>query len=47
MWKYEKPEMELWKLDVDDVICTSGVTDGGTIEDGGQLPETPFIPPQS
>lgn len=45
MWKYEKPEMQLWELSEDDVICTSSVTDEGTIEENGnQLPETPFIP---
>ena len=49
MWKYEKPEMEIWELSEDDVISTSSVTDGGVIEDGNQLPnpETPFKPPQS
>ena len=45
MWKFEKPEMEVIKFNNMDVICTSGVTDGGTIENGVEQPGTPFVPP--
>lgn len=45
MWKYEKPEMEVGIFNNLDVICTSGVTDGGIIENGAEQPGTPFVPP--
>ena len=45
MWKYEKPEMEVIICDNLNVICTSGVTDGGIIEDVEPQPGTPFVPP--
>ena len=47
--KYAKPEMQLWELEEDDIIVTSGLTNDGVIEEGDQLPnpETPFMPPQS
>lgn len=45
MWKYEEPEMEVIMLNNLGVIYTSGVTDGGIIEDGVEQPGTPFVPP--
>lgn len=36
MEKYETPEMDIIKIDIEDVILTSG--------DGGCSEETPYIP---
>ncbi len=47
MWKYEKPKMEVIMISEGDVVCVSGVTENGTIEEGGSLPETPFVPRSS